>query len=46
MTKYQALGAEKGAQIQQVLVSLGYQNINDIQPTHYQTFYEGVEGIQ
>lgn len=46
MGRYKALGPEKGAQIQNVLTGLGYQNINDIKPEHYAQFYAGVEGIQ
>lgn len=46
MARYKALGPEKGAQIQTVLMSLGYQNINDIKPEHYAQFHAGVEGIQ
>lgn len=46
MGRYKALGPEKGAQIQNVLTGLGYQNINDIKPEHYVQFYAGVEGIQ
>ena len=45
MAKYTALGQEKGSQIQNVLVSLGYQNINDVQPAHYAAFYQGVEAL-
>lgn len=45
MAKYTALGAEKGAQIQNVLTGLGYANINDVQPGHYAAFYQGVEAI-
>lgn len=46
MGRYKALGPEKGAQIQNVLTGLGYQNINDIKPEHYAQFHAGVEGIQ
>lgn len=45
MSKYTALGMEKGQMIQNVITSLGYQNINDIQPGHYAAFYQGVEAI-
>lgn len=46
MGRYKALGPEKGAQIQNVLTGLGYQNINDIKPEHYAQFHAGVEAIQ
>lgn len=46
MARYKQLGPEKGAQIQNVLTGLGYQNINDIRPEHYAQFHAGVEGIQ
>ena len=46
MGKYQSLGAEKGAGIQNVLVGLGYSNINDVQPEHFAQFYTQVEAIQ
>lgn len=44
MAKFTALGP-KGEQIQNVLTSLGYQNINDLQPGHYAAFYQGVEAL-
>lgn len=46
MARYKQLGPEKGAQIQNVLTGLGYQNINDIKPEHYAQFHAGVEAIQ
>ena len=46
MGKYQSLGAEKGDGIQNVLVGLGYSNINDVQPEHFAQFYTQVEAIQ
>lgn len=46
MTAYKALGAAKGAQIQNVLTSLGYQNINDVKPDHYAALYQGVEALK
>lgn len=46
MAKYQALGAEKGAQIQQVMLGLGYQNLNDVKPEHYNALYAGVEALK
>jgi hypothetical protein len=46
MGAYKALGAAKGAQIQNVLVSLGYQNINDVKPEHYGALFTGVEALK
>lgn len=45
MGAYKALGAAKGAQIQNVLVGLGYQNINDVKPEHYGALFAGVEAL-
>jgi len=45
MGAYKALGAAKGAQIQNVLVGLGYQNINDVKPEHYGQLFAGVEAL-
>lgn len=46
MGAYKALGAAKGAQIQNVLVGLGYQNINDVKPEHYDQLFAGVEALK
>jgi hypothetical protein len=46
MGAYKALGAAKGAQIQNVLVGLGYQNINDVKPEHYGALFNGVEALK
>lgn len=46
MGAYKALGAAKGAQIQNVLVGLGYQNINDVKPEHYAQLFSGVEQLK
>lgn len=46
MGAYKALGAAKGAQIQSVLVSLGYQNINDVKPEHYGALFAGIEALK
>ena len=46
MTSYKALGATKGAQIQGVLVSLGYQNINDVKPEDYRLLFTGIEALK
>lgn len=46
MSSYKALGAEKGAKIQGVLIGLGYQNINDVKPEHYAALFAGVEALK
>lgn len=46
MSSYKALGATKGAQIQGVLTSMGYQNINDVKPEHYGHLFAGIEGLK
>ena len=46
MGAYKALGAVKGAGIQNVLVGLGYQNINDVKPEHYGALFAGIEALK
>ena len=46
MSSYKALGPQKGAMIQGVLVNLGYQNINDVKPEHYAALHTGVEALK
>ena len=46
MGAYKALGPQKGAQIQGVLTSMGYQNINDVKPEHYAALHAGVEALK
>ena len=46
MASYKALGAAKGANIQGVLVGMGYQNINDVKPEHYAALFAGVEALK
>ena len=46
MSAYKQMGAEKGAKIQNVLVSLGYQNINDVKPEHYGALFQGIEALK
>ena len=46
MSSYKTLGATKGSQIQGVLVSLGYQNINDVKPEHYGSLFAGIEALK
>jgi hypothetical protein len=45
MSAYKALGPQKGSGIQSVLTSLGYQNINDVNPAHYDALYAGVKAL-
>jgi len=46
MGAYRAMGAEKGAGIQNVLTVLGYQNINDVKPEHYAQLFAGIEALK
>lgn len=46
MSSYKALGAAKGAQIQNVLASLGCQSINQVKPEQYAALYQGVEKLK
>jgi len=46
MTIYKELGPEKGAKIQGVLTELGLQNVNELRPTEYATFYAKVEALK
>jgi hypothetical protein len=46
MSSYKTLGVAKGAQIQQVLVSLGHQNVNDVKPENYDALFAGVEALK
>lgn len=46
MGAYKALGPQKGASIQGVLVGLGYQNINDVKPEHYGVLFNGIEALK
>lgn len=46
MDSYRALGPTKGANIQTVLVNLGYQNINEVKPEHYAAVHAGVEALK
>lgn len=39
MSNYQRLGPIKGAGIQNVLTNLGYKNINEIKPEHYDSLF-------
>jgi hypothetical protein len=46
MGAYKAMGAQKGAMIQNVLTGLGYQNINDVKPEHYGALFQGIEALK
>jgi hypothetical protein len=46
MSAYKTMGPQKGAQIQNVLTGLGYQNINDVKPEHYGVLFAGVEQLK
>ena len=46
MGAYKEMGPTKGAQIQGVLTTLGYQNINDVKPEHYGSLFQGVEALK
>jgi len=46
MGAYKDMGPTKGALIQGVLTTLGYQNINDVKPEHYGSLYQGVEALK
>jgi len=46
LSAYKSMGQEKGAGIQGVLTTLGYQNVNEIKPEHYSAFFAGVEALK
>ena len=46
MGAYKALGPQKGAQIQNVLVGMGCTNINDVKPEQYGALYAAVEALK
>lgn len=46
MEAYKAIGAEKGAQIGNILAELGYQNINDVKPEHYDALHAKIEELK
>ncbi len=43
---YKAMGAQKGARIQEIILSLGVQNNNDITPEQYPALYTGIEALK
>lgn len=43
---YQAMGAEKGARIQGILTGMGIQNLNDLAPEQFGTFFAQVEALK
>ena len=46
MGAYKVMGAQKGAQIQNVLTGIGVQNINDVKPEQYGALYQGIEALK
>lgn len=46
MGAYQAMGPQKGANIQGILTSLGHSNINDVKPEQYGQLYAAVEQLK
>lgn len=46
LSSYKALGAEKGAKIQDVLVSIGYKNINDVPEAQWGQLKTGIEALK
>lgn len=46
MGAYKELGPDKGAQIQNILTSLGVQNINDVKPEQYPALFQGVNALK
>jgi hypothetical protein len=46
MGAYKALGPQKGAQIQNVLIGIGCTNINDVKPEQYGALYAAVEALK
>ena len=45
INSYRALGAEKGAMIQGVLTTMGYANINDVDPARWGELKAGIEAL-
>lgn len=46
MTSYRALGAEKGAKIQDVLTGIGFKNINDVPVEKWADLKAGIEALK
>lgn len=46
MGAYQAMGPQKGANIQGILHSLGHANINDVKPEQYGQLYVAIEQLK
>ena len=46
MDAYKSLGPIKGANIQNVLTSIGVKNINEVQPAQYATVVAGVNALR
>ena len=45
MGAYQKLGPEKGSRIQGILSGLGYDNINNVKPEHFTSFFNQIEAL-
>jgi hypothetical protein len=43
---YHTLGEAKGPGLQNIIASLGHQNINDVRPDQYGAFYAAVEALK
>ena len=43
---YKAMGTERGAKIQDVILSLGVHHLNEIMPDQYGALYAGVEALK
>lgn len=46
LSSYKALGAEKGARIQDVLTTLGFRNINDVPQDKWAELKAGIEALK
>ena len=46
MDEYKAMGATKGARIQQVLESIGHKNVNDVTPDKFAALVAGIEVLK
>jgi len=46
LESYKAMGPSKGPAIQELMTKLGYTNINDVRPEHYNALYQGVEALK
>ena len=46
MAAYKQLGPTKGAQIQQVMNTIGIGNINEVKPEMYKPLFDGIEALK